>query len=102
MSGTQLKVHFKLSGQPVDEERKRAYQPPPSGPPTPDPFGQLYFLPRLADAAGNQAMVTEWGMTIPRQGPVAAEFTAVLPGPGRYQLTLGNADGAPSVAIEIP
>ena len=41
-------------------------------------------------------------MTLPKQGPAEAQYAAVLPGPGRYELTLGNAAGLAKVVIDVP
>ena len=99
LSGTRLRILYKLSGTPVDELRKRVYS---SAPPVDNSFYQQYLMPQLTDAAGNKAMLVESGMTLPKQGPAEAQYTAVVPGPGQYELTLGNAAGLAKVVIDVP
>ena len=99
LSGTRLQVVYKFSGPAVDEYRKGVYS---SSPPVYKTFFQRYASPQLTDSAGNTAMLVDSGFTLPKHGPAEAQYTAVVTGPGRYELTLGNAAGLPKVVIDIP
>jgi len=103
LSQRQIKVNYTLSGPLVDQQRKLVYTPGGRlAPPGPNSFVSQYAHPRLLNAAGVEAQMWEWGMTLPRQGPALGELTAVLPGPGTYVLTLGNLPGAATVQIQVP
>jgi len=103
LSGKLLKISLQLTGQPVDEETKRAYGPRnPSQLSGPNAFAQEYFAPKLVDAQGNKASFYDWGYSLPKQGPTWGTIDAVLPGPGQYTLTFGNLPGPASFQIEVP
>jgi hypothetical protein len=103
LSRLQIKVTYTLSGPLVDQQRQLAYAPgAQSSPPGPNSFFDQYTRPRLVNAAGVEAFPSNWGMTLPKKGPAVGELTAVLPGPGRYVLTLGDLPGGPTVQIEVP
>jgi hypothetical protein len=92
LSQFQLKVNYTLSGPLVDQQRGAAPEPP-----DPNSFFFHYAFPRLVNAAGVEAQLSNWGMTLPR-----GDLTAILPGPGTYTLTLGKLPGAATVQIQVP
>lgn len=92
LSKLQLKVNYTLSGPLVDQQRGAAPEAP-----DPNSFFFHYAFPRLVNAAGVEAQLSDWGMTLPR-----GDLTAILPGPGTYTLTLGNLPGAATVQIQVP
>ena len=103
LSRLQLKVQYTLSGPLVDEQRRLVYAPGAQlSAPDLSSFFFRYTRPRLLNSAGVEARLSDWGMTLPKQGPGLAELTAVLPGPGTYVLTLGDLLGPPTVQIEVP
>lgn len=102
LSAKQLSIQFYISGEPVEEYRRLVYgvnAPQPAGP---DGFYQRYVAQTLVDAHGNKASFSEGGMTLPKQGPASGGVAVVVPGPGRYTLTFGNAPEGPSFQIDIP
>jgi hypothetical protein len=92
LSQLQLKVNYKMSGPLVDQQRGAAPQAP-----DPNSFFFHYAFPRLVNAAGVEAQLSDWGMTLPN-----GDLTAILPGPGSYTLTLGNLPRAATVQIQVP
>lgn len=103
LSRLRIKVNYTLSGPLVDQQRKLAYTPGARPAPSdPNSFVFQYARPRLLNAAGVEAQMWEWGMTLPRQGPALGGLTAVLPGPGTYVLILGDLPGAATVQIRVP
>ncbi len=92
LSHFQLKVNYTLSGPLVDQQRGA-----PAEAPDPNSFFFHYAFPRLVSAAGVEAQLSDWGMTLPR-----GDLTAILPGPGTYTLTLGNLPGAATVQVQVP
>jgi hypothetical protein len=92
LSQLQLKVNYTLSGPLVDQQRGAAPEAP-----DPNSFFFHYAFPKLVNAAGVEAQLSDWGMTLPN-----GDLTAILPGPGTYTLTLGNLPGAATVQIQVP
>jgi hypothetical protein len=92
LSQFQLKVNYTMSGPLVDQQRGATPQAP-----DPNSFFFHYAFPRLVNAAGVEAQLSDWGMTLPK-----GDLTAILPGPGSYTLTLGNLPGAATVQIQVP
>jgi len=99
LSGMQLSVRYHLSGPQVDQIRKRVYSGDSSAMSS---FTQSFAGPHLVDASGNEVRLIEWGITLLKDGPAQGVYSAVLPGPGRYVLTIGTAAGAPKVEMQIP
>jgi hypothetical protein len=102
LSGTQVNIQFYLSGPRIEEYRKLAYETKTPDSAGPDGFYQRYVYATLVDAQGNKAAFRESGMTMPKQGPASGGMTMVVPAPGQYTLTFGNAPGGPSFQIDIP
>jgi len=81
-----LVVHLTISG-PITREIKSSA--------TPDALLGL-FSPRVFDAEGREMQLQDYGSEVPRNGgPVSAEMTAFITGPGRYRIVLAAALSAP-------
>jgi hypothetical protein len=102
LSGTQVNIQFYLSGQPVEDYRKLAYEARTPDSAGPDGFYQRHVAPTLVDSQGSRAAFRESGMTLPKQGPASGGVTMVVPAAGQYTLTFGSAPGGPSFQIDIP
>ena len=84
-SGKTLIIHLAISG-PI------AHQTPPTG-----PYAmQAIFSPSVYDVGGKQMELQDYGVTWPKGGgPLQAEMTAFINGPGQYRIQLNAALTAP-------